>query len=84
MFFVVWKHLDHVVNAQNGNGRFSCELQTLDFRHCRFQHTCLLVVTDAAIRQIEADPGCQHSTGDYIKLSIVSYNMQMYGTVSVR
>ena len=56
MFLVLGKHLYHVVDAENGDGRLGCKFQTLHFRNCRLQNASLFVVTDTSICEIEANP----------------------------
>ena len=57
--------LDHVVDAQNRDGRFRRKLQRLHLRHGRLEHTCRLVVAHLSFVQIQTDPD---STNTPVKL----------------
>ena len=45
--------LDHVVDSQDGNGGFRCELKGLDLGHSRLKHTRLQVVARLSVHQVE-------------------------------
>lgn len=48
--------LDHVVDAQDGDGGFGGELQRLDFRHSGLQHAGREVVAERALGEVQTHP----------------------------
>ena len=75
-FLLLGVELDHVVDAQNSDGRFRRELQRLHLRHSRLEHTCRLVVAHLALVQIQTDPDRTNTTvylHEYRKILFIGF-----------
>lgn len=59
--FRLREEFDEVVDAQDGNGRFGGEFQTLGFDHRGLVHTRLLVIPRLSVHQVQADPARTHT-----------------------
>ena len=46
--------LDHIIDSENSDSCFSCELERFDLGHGWLEHTSLQVVAHFAVQQIEA------------------------------
>ena len=55
-FLGLRREFDHVVDAENGDGGFGGELETLHLGDGWLQNTGLLIVADGAFEEIQADP----------------------------
>ena len=60
LLVILGDELDHVVDAQNGDGRLRGKLQRLHLGHGRLEHTGLPVVTHDAGHQVQAEPAYAH------------------------
>lgn len=56
--------LDHVVNAEDGNGSLRGELDALNLANGRLQHTGLAVVPHYALGQVKTNPRWRLEKGD--------------------